>query len=94
MLSAVCGATIKVMGKEIHQKDPKFVEPMCYTPAQIARKLNKSVDWVYAQIHAEAIPAFRLGGEWRVSGSAFEKYIAELNGEKDRKSAIADAKAG
>ncbi len=76
---------MKVMGKEIDQKDPRFVDSMFYTPAQIARKLNKSVDWIYAEIQVGRIPGIKVGAEWRISRDAFEEYIKALTGEKEPK---------
>lgn len=84
---------MKVMAHETHEKDRRFVEPMFYTPSQIARKLNKSVDWVYAEIQAERIPAIKMGAEWRIGRDAFEGYINALNGEKDEKSPTTHAKS-
>ena len=52
------------------------IEPVYYTPMQVAEILNMTVDWVYLRIRAGELASVRLGKYRRISQADLDTYLA------------------
>ncbi len=70
--------------------------PPLLKPAEVARVLNVTVTQVYTLMRSGDLPALKIGkkGVWRVSRETLEAYLADLEADARRRSAVIDPNSG